>query len=74
MIIDDHPWHPWPMPDQHVSTETAAREIGVAYRTLLRWAKAGTVTPAMYTPGGQYRWDLDDLRRQLAERKAERNA
>jgi DNA-binding transcriptional MerR regulator len=56
------------MPDQHVSTEVAAREIGVGYRTLLRWAKAGTVTPAMYTPGGQYRWNLNDLRRQLAER------
>jgi predicted site-specific integrase-resolvase len=72
MITDDYPWHPWNMPDQHVSTETAAQEIGVAYRTLLRWARAGKVRPAMYTPGGQYRWDLDDLRRQLAQQRETR--
>jgi excisionase family DNA binding protein len=50
---------------EHVSTEQAAERVGVAYRTLLRWVKAGQITPAMHTPGGQFRWDIADLRRQL---------
>lgn len=69
MTITAYPCHPLRMPDEHVSTEVAAREVGVAYRTLLRWAKAGQVTPAIYTPGGQFRWDVADLKRQLAGRR-----
>jgi predicted site-specific integrase-resolvase len=69
VTIGDHRWQTWVMPEQHVSTEVAAKEIGVAYRTLLRWARAGKVTPAMYTPGGQFRWDLANLKQQLADRK-----
>jgi excisionase family DNA binding protein len=56
----------------YVTTREAAKAIGVGHMTLLRWMKAGQVTAAARTPGGQYRWDLDDLRRQLAERKTER--
>lgn len=48
-----------------VSTEEAASRIGVAYRTLLRWAKRGQVKAAMSLPSGQFRWDVADLRRQL---------
>jgi 8-oxo-dGTP pyrophosphatase MutT (NUDIX family) len=32
---------------------------------LWRWAKAGRVHPELYTAGGQARWDVEKLRRQL---------
>lgn len=49
-----------------VSTGEAAQHLGVDRSTLGRWVAAGTVTPTRRTAGGQYRWDLDDLDRQLA--------
>lgn len=48
-----------------MTTGKAAKAIGVSLATLQRWAHAGTVTPALVTPGGHFRWDVDDLRRQL---------
>jgi 8-oxo-dGTP diphosphatase len=53
------------MTSRYVTTGTAAEGVGVASTTLQRWAHAGLVTPALRTPGGHFRWDLDDLRRQL---------
>jgi excisionase family DNA binding protein len=55
------------VPDEpkFLTTAQAAREIGVGKTTLNSWARQGIVTPAWTTPGGQYRWKLDDLRRQL---------
>ena len=50
---------------QYVTTAEAARRIGVGVSTLQRWAAHGLVTPAWRTPGGQARWDVDDLRAQL---------
>ena len=50
----------------YLATSEAAEKIGVAASTLKRWEREGTVEPTMRTPGGHYRWDLDDLRRQLA--------
>jgi excisionase family DNA binding protein len=55
-----------------VPTGEAAETFGVSVPTILRWMKEGRITPADRTLGGHYRWDLDDLRRQLADRKAER--
>ena len=49
----------------HVTSRVAADALGVGLSTLQRWAAAGIVTPAWRTPGGQARWDLDDLQRQL---------
>lgn len=46
------------------STDTA-RELGVTPVTLQRWAKEGRITPAYITPGGHFRWKLDDVRSQL---------
>ena len=51
-----------------VSTGVAAGEIGVSLTTLQRWAHAGLVVPAGRTAGGHFRWDVDDLRRQLDTR------
>ena len=54
------------MTGPYVTSGTAAKAIGVHPVTLVRWAKAGRVKAAVRTPGGQFRWDLDDLRRQLS--------
>jgi excisionase family DNA binding protein len=51
-----------------VSTEEAARALGVSARTLTRYAADGRITPTVVLSGGRrnhYRWDIDDLRRQL---------
>ena len=53
--------------DALVGTAEAARVLRVDRRTLSRWAAAGHVKPAQKTVGGHLRWDLDDLRRQIAE-------
>ena len=54
-------------PTRLVSTGDAARHLGVDRSTLGRWVAAGVVKPARRTVGGQYRWDLRDLQRQLDE-------
>jgi len=48
-----------------VPTAVAAAAIGVARTTLARWWKDGLVVPALVTPGGHARWDVEDLRGQL---------
>jgi DNA-binding transcriptional MerR regulator len=50
-----------------VSTSQAATQMGLSPRTLQHWARKGLVQPALVTAGGHYRWDVDDLRRQLHE-------
>lgn len=51
--------------DRLLSTGEAARALGLSSRSLARWAKEGQVTPALTTPGGQYRFNLDDLRAEI---------
>lgn len=48
-----------------VRTADAARELSIDPSTLARWARAGIVKPATRTAGGQARWDLTDLKRQV---------
>jgi excisionase family DNA binding protein len=54
--------------DRLLSTGEAARALGLSSRSLARWAREGRITPALVTPGGQYRFRLEDLRRELLER------
>lgn len=54
-------------PPRPVSSGVAARILGVHRATLVRWWQDGAVTPEYVTPGGQARWDMADLRRQLRE-------
>ena len=51
--------------DRLLSTGEAARALRLNSRSISRWAKQGLIKPALVTPGGQYRWDLDELREQL---------
>lgn len=61
--------------DAPVPTGVAAKAIGVGHSTLARWWAEGKVTPALVTPGGHARWDVEDLRRQLrANRRPEPGA
>lgn len=50
-----------------VTTAEAAKQLGVATRTLQRWAADGLVIPDLVTPGGHQRWDVARLREQLRE-------
>jgi hypothetical protein len=59
-------WHAGVVTSKLVPTGRAAEAIGVDPSTLTRWVAAGQVTPAGKTAGGHYRWDVDDLRKQLA--------
>lgn len=51
--------------DRLVASAEAARALGVHRSTLLRWQRDGLVTPAKVTAGGQARWRLPDLERQV---------
>jgi len=48
-----------------IASSEAARVLGVHRGTLRRWWDAGLVKPAKVTAGGQARWDLADLERQI---------
>ncbi len=56
--------------DHLVSTDEAAKALGISARTLTRYAADGRITPAVVLTGGKrrhYRWNLDDLQRQLRD-------
>jgi DNA-binding transcriptional MerR regulator len=50
-----------------VGTGEAARALGIARRTLSYYARTGQLIPALVLPGGRYKWDVADVRRQLRE-------
>jgi 8-oxo-dGTP pyrophosphatase MutT (NUDIX family) len=52
-------------PERLVPSSAAARALGVARETLWRWQQSGHVRPAYMTPGGQARWSIPSLRKQL---------
>jgi DNA-binding transcriptional MerR regulator len=50
------------------------RELGLAPGTISRYARQGIITPALITAGGQYRFDIEQVReelRKLAEKRRE---
>jgi excisionase family DNA binding protein len=50
-----------------IGSGEAAKALGVSTRTLARWVQEERISPALVTAGGHYRFDLDELRGQLAE-------
>lgn len=53
------------MTKRYATSREAADHLGIAVSTLQAWAAKGLVTPKWRTPGGQARWDIADLERQL---------
>lgn len=56
------------MTERYLTTGEAADALRVSRPTLRRWVKDYGFKPAMVTAGGHYRWDLEDLRRQVEAR------
>lgn len=52
-----------------VPTGVAAKALGVGHSTLARWWQEGAVIPALVTPGGHARWNVEDLREQLRAKR-----
>lgn len=55
------------MTQRYLKTAEAADALGIHRTTLAKWTRKYGLRPAARTIGGQYRWDLDDLRRQIRE-------
>jgi DNA-binding transcriptional MerR regulator len=51
--------------DRLLTTGELARELGLSARSVAWWAQEGQLKPTLVTPGGQYRWQLEDVREQL---------
>ncbi len=58
------------MAERLLSTGQAAKAIGVSPRSLSHWVTRGLIKPTLVTPGGQYRFDLDELKAQMQQRQA----
>lgn len=54
-----------PVTERYLSTSEAARVLQINRTTLARWVKKYGLKPTDRTLGGYYRWDLEDLKRQL---------
>ena len=52
-----------------LTTGEVARALGVTPATVARWARDGWITPATVTAGGHYRWDLEQVERELTGRQ-----
>jgi DNA-binding transcriptional MerR regulator len=60
-----------PEEPEYLTTAQAAKALNIGASTLRQWARTGIVQPTFSTPGGQHRWVLEDLRRQLKVRPTE---
>lgn len=56
------------MPDLLTTTQ-AAEVLGVSGRTLARYVERGWLQPTVVLPSGHFRWDMQELHRQLEERR-----
>jgi excisionase family DNA binding protein len=53
------------MSDPLLSTAEAAKALGISARSLSRWVRLGKIRPTLVTPGGQARFRLEELVRQM---------
>jgi hypothetical protein len=53
-----------------LNTHELAQELGVAASTVRYYRSSGRISPTRQTPGGHARWSLEQVRRQLADRRA----
>lgn len=56
-------------PEKLITTAELADKIGVTSRAVRKWRAAGTITPALMTPGGHPRWRWSDVERELREQR-----
>jgi len=55
------------MPEKRLLTSAeVARALGLSVRLIQQYRADGLLTPKMETPKGHARWDLDEVREQLA--------
>ncbi|WP_076697357.1 helix-turn-helix domain-containing protein [Tersicoccus sp. Bi-70] len=57
----------------YLTTSDVAGEFGVLPSTVRRWVSAGTISPTVTTPGGQYKFSresVDQLKADTAASKA----
>jgi excisionase family DNA binding protein len=59
--------------DRLLTTGELARELGLSARSIARWAQEGKLQPTLVTPGGQYRWQTEDVREQLRQLRTRRD-
>ena len=52
-----------------LTTAELAKELSVSVRTVQRWVDRGWVRPELVLPSGQYRFDLDSVKRQLRDQR-----
>ncbi|WP_433557690.1 helix-turn-helix domain-containing protein [Pseudonocardia xinjiangensis] len=55
------------MPGKLLTTTELAAALSVSTKTVHRWLAAKRISPAYTTPGNQYRWDLDDVLKQIKQ-------
>ncbi|NHD17891.1 MULTISPECIES: helix-turn-helix domain-containing protein [unclassified Actinopolyspora] len=55
------------MSDRLLTSGELAKALGISHQSITHYARTGQLNPALTTPGGHYRWDLDDVKRQLRE-------
>jgi Predicted transcriptional regulators len=54
-----------------LTTAELARALGLSARTIQRYRQAGLIRPAEVSLGGHARWDVDDVREQIARLRKE---
>ena len=55
------------MSGDYVTSGELAKQLGLSRSTITGYATSGDLVPAFTTPGGQYRWDVADAKRQLED-------
>ena len=53
-----------------LTSADVAKRLGVTPQTIARWVRQERLTPAYVTPGNQYRFRWQDVRKQLGLREA----
>lgn len=55
-------------PKELLRASEVGAHFGVTGGTIRDWTRAGVITPTLITPGGHYRYSVEDVREQLAAR------
>jgi excisionase family DNA binding protein len=52
-----------------LTTGELARELGVSRSAILKWTRAGLITPGWTSPGGHHRWEVEKVRAELGQQR-----